>query len=270
LNGLSGKVAIVTGSSRSIGRGIAHRFAREGAKVVLNGLPDDSLERTEKELRDAGAEVVAVAADLGFAEQVDGLFDAALEAFGGVDVLVNNAGWASPESHFLELDEEHWDTVLRTNLKSVYLCSHRAANLMVDQGRRGAIVNISSFAASRSHRVMAAYDASKAGIEGFTRAIALDLAPFGIRANAVGPGAIHNEDFEKQGPEAKARRGQAVPLGRVGEPEDVAAAVAFLASDDAAYITGQVLYVDGGMLAQVRPPQIDKALPESVARRLKP
>jgi 3-oxoacyl-[acyl-carrier protein] reductase len=269
LTGLEGKVAIVTGSSRSIGRGIAHRFAREGSKVVLNGLPDASLERTEKELKQAGAEVVAVPADVGFGDQVDRLFDTALEAFGGVDILVNNAGWATPESHFLEMDEEHWDTVLRTNLKSVYLCCHRAANLMVDQGRRGAIVNISSFAASRSHRIMAAYDASKAGIEGFTRAIALDLAPFGIRANVVGPGAIHNEDFEKQGAEAKAKRGQAVPLGRVGEADDVAAAVAFLASDDAAYITGQVLYVDGGMLGQVRPPQLDKGLPDSVAARLR-
>jgi 3-oxoacyl-[acyl-carrier protein] reductase len=269
LKGLQGKVAIVTGSSRSIGRGIAHRFASEGSKVVLNGLPDDSLERTERELKQRGAEVVAVPADVGFADQVDRLFDTALEAFGGVDILVNNAGWATPEAHFLEMDEAHWDAVLRTNLKSVYLCCHRAANLMVDQGRRGAIVNISSFAAARSHRIMAAYDASKAGIEGFTRAIALDLAPFGIRANVVGPGAIHNEDFEKQGPEAKAKRGQAVPLGRVGEAEDVAAAVAFLASEDAAYITGQVLYVDGGMLAQVRPPQLDKGLPGSVAARLR-
>jgi NAD(P)-dependent dehydrogenase (short-subunit alcohol dehydrogenase family) len=117
---------------------------------------------------------------------------------------------------------------------------------------------------------MAAYDATKGGMEAMSRTMAIDLAPFGIRVNVVGPGAIHTEDFAVEGEEARLRRGQTVPLGRVGYPEDIAGAVAFLASDDASYITGQVLYVDGGMLAQLRSPQVDSALPESVRARLRP
>jgi NAD(P)-dependent dehydrogenase (short-subunit alcohol dehydrogenase family) len=116
---------------------------------------------------------------------------------------------------------------------------------------------------------MAAYDATKGGMESFTRTISIDLAPFGIRANVVGPGAIHTEEFEEGGEEARIRRGRTVPLGRVGYPEDVAGAVAFLASDDAAYITGQKIYVDGGVLAQLRSPQVDAPLPESVSARLR-
>lgn len=266
---LQGKVAIVTGSSRGIGRGIAERLAAEGSRVVVNGRRWETAETTAQELRSRGAEALAVAADVGYREEVDKLFEETARAFGGVDILVNNAAWANPVAHFLELDELHWDTVMRSNLKSVYLCSRAAANMMVDQGRRGSIVSISSFAAARSHRAMAAYDASKGGIEAFTRAIALDLAPFGIRANAVAPGAIHTEEFETEGQDAKERRGQTVPLGRVGYPAEIGAAVAFLASDDAAYVTGQVLSVDGGMLAQLRSPQVDRTLPRLVARRLR-
>jgi NAD(P)-dependent dehydrogenase (short-subunit alcohol dehydrogenase family) len=266
---LQGKVAIVTGSSRGIGRGIAQRLSADGARVVVNGRFSDTIEPVAEALRTGGAEAIAVEADLGYREDVDRLFEETVRAFGGVDVLVNNAAWANPERHILEADEEHWDTVIRTNLKSVYLCSRRAANLMVDQGRQGSIVNISSFAAARSHRNMSAYDATKGAIEAFTRAVALDLAPFGIRANVVGPGAIHTEEHEAGGPDAKARRAQTVPLGRVGYPADIAAAVAFLASDDAGYITGQIIYVDGGMLAQLRSPQVDTPLPETVAARRK-
>jgi NAD(P)-dependent dehydrogenase (short-subunit alcohol dehydrogenase family) len=159
--------------------------------------------------------------------------------------------------------------VLRTNLTSVYLHCHRAANLMVDRGIRGSIINISSFAAARSHRNMAAYDASKGGMEAMTRAMAIDLGPFGIRVNVLGPGAIHTEEFAEAGEDARIRRGQTVPLGRVGYPEDIAGAVAFLASDDASYITGQCLYVDGGILAQLRSPQVDSPLPDSVKARLR-
>ena len=262
------KVAIVTGSSAGIGRGIAERFAAEGAKVVVNSRHRERAEAVAEQLRAAGAAAIAVAADVGYREEVDRLFDEALRAFGTVDILVNNAGWANPVAHILEMDEAHWDAVLRTNLKSVYLCTHRAANLLVGQKKVGSIVNVSSFGAARSHRYMAAYDATKGGIEAFTRTTALDLAPFGIRVNAVGPGAIHTEHHEAQGPEARRRRGQVVPLGRVGYPADIAGAVAFLASADAAYITGQVLYVDGGMLAQLRSPEADAPLPPSVAARL--
>ncbi|HEX2924066.1 MAG TPA: SDR family NAD(P)-dependent oxidoreductase [Chloroflexota bacterium] len=265
----SGKVVVVTGSTRGIGRGIAERFASEGARVVVNGRSTGSVEEMVAHLRSQGAEVLGIAGDVGLKEDVERLFDETVRAFGGVDVLVNNAGWSEPNAHILEMDEDHWDTVLRTNLKSIYLCTHRAANLMVDQSRKGSIISISSFSGDSSHRAMAAYDATKGGIEAFTRTVSLDLAPFGIRVNAVGPGAIHNETHEKDGPEVMAERGRFVPLGRVGMPSEVAGVVAFLASDDASYVTGQTIYVDGGVLAQLRSPQVDKPLPPTVAARLK-
>ncbi len=264
---LVGKVAVVTGSSRGIGRGIAERLAAEGAKVVINGRHPETVEPVARGLRAAGAETIAVTADVGVREQVDRLFAETVAVFGGVDILVNNAAWTGQMAHFLELDEHHWDTALRTNLKSVYLCSHRAANLMVDQERAGSIISISSFSGARAHRCLAAYDASKGGLEAFTRAIAVDLAPFGIRANVVGPGAIHTETHDQRGLEAARQRAATIPLGRAGFPADIAGAVAFLASADAGYITGQVLYVDGGMLAQLRSPQADCDLPPSVKAR---
>src|SRR5438067_9249560 len=230
---LDGKVAIVTGASRGIGKGIAQRLAQEGARVAMTARGRDVLDQAAQSIRATGGTVLAVAGDAGVAADVEALFKQVLDTWGGVDVLVNNAAWASPQAHFLEMDETHWDTVIRTNLKSVYLHCHRAANIMVDRGTRGAIVNISSFAAARAHRNMAAYDATKGGMEAMTRTMAIDLAPFGIRVNVVGPGAIHTEDYDVDGEEGKRRRGQTVPLGRAGYPEDIAAAVACLASVDA-------------------------------------
>ena len=266
---LAGKVAIVTGASRGIGRGIADRFVAEGARLIVTARGAGALERAAAELEAGGAEVLAVPADGGVKTDVERVLGQTLERFGTLDVVVNNGAWASPVAHILEMDEAHWDAVIQSNLKSLYLYCHGAANIMVDRGVRGSIVNISSFAAERSHRYMAAYDATKGGLEAFTRAIAIDLAPFGIRVNTVGPGAIHTEEHEADGPEARIRRGQTVPLGRVGEPADVAAAVAFLASDDADYITGQKIYVDGGVLAQLRSPQVYAPLPPTVAARLR-
>lgn len=266
---LAGKIAIVTGSSRGIGRGIAQRLAEEGARVVINGRKMDLLLPVAEALRVTGAEVLAVAADVGYRDQVDHLFKETVACFGGVDILVNNTGWPTPKVHFLDMDEEHWDGMLRTNLKSVYLCSHRAANLMVDQGRAGCIISISSFSAARAHRLQTAYDATKGAMEAMTRAMAIELAPFGIRVNVVGPGAIHVDVNETLGREAMLRRSETIPLGRVGFPLDIGATVAFLASEDAGYITGQTIYVDGGVLAQLRSPQVDHPLPESVSKRLR-
>ena len=265
---LQGKVAMVTGASRGIGRGIADRFAAEGARLVITARGAEALEEAAAEIGSTGAEVLAVPGDAGDRVDVERTLARTLEAYGSLDVVVNNAAWANPTMHILEMTEEHWDEVIRVNLKSLYLYCHGAANIMVDRGIRGAFVNISSFAAARSHRYMAAYDATKGGMESFTRTIAIDLAPFGIRANVVGPGAIHTEQHE-QSVAARERRGQVVPLGRVGYPDDVAGAVVFLASDDARYITGQTIYVDGGVLAQLRSPQVDSPLPESVAARLR-
>ena len=267
--GLEGKVAIVTGGSRGIGAGIAKRLAKDGAKVAITSRGAEQLRKTADIIESAGGEVLAIPGDAGQAADVEAMFKQVLDTWGTVDILVNNAGWASPIAHILEMDREHWDTVIRTNLTSIYLHCHRAANIMVDQGKKGVIVNISSFAATRSHRYMAAYDATKGGMEAMTRTMAIDLAPFGIRVNVVQPGAIHTEDHDAAGDEARIRRGQTVPLGRVGYPDDLAGAVRWLVSDDASYVTGITLPIDGGMLAQLRSPQVDAPLPPAVAARLK-
>lgn len=266
---IEGKVAIVTGASLGIGAGIAKRLAKDGAKVVITARRPGPLQETADIIKNAGGTVLAVTADAGIAADVENVFKQTLDTWGTVDIVVNNAGWASPIAHILEMDQNHWDTVIRTNLTSIYLHCHRAANIMVDQGVKGAIVNISSFAGTRSHRYMAAYDATKGGMEAMTRTMAIDLAAFGIRVNVVQPGAIHTEDHDDS-PEALARRGATVPLGRVGYPDDIAGAVRWLVdNDESSYVTGITVPVDGGMLAQLRSPQVDAPLPASVAARLK-
>jgi 3-oxoacyl-[acyl-carrier protein] reductase len=252
---LEGKIAVVTGSGQGIGLGIAERFAREGAAVVINDLDETRLQEAERKFRSAGHRVLAVRANVARADEVEMLFEQTRVAFGTVDILVNNAAWAAPIAHFLEMTEEFWDTVLTTNLKSVFLCSQRAARLMAEQEKPGSIVNISTYGAARAQREMVAYNASKGGLEAATRAMALDLAPWHIRVNAVGPGPIATPSFLElfNTPEKLDRMRMAVPLERLGEPADIAGAVAFFASDDAAFVTGQVLYVDGGALAQIRP-----------------
>ncbi|MGI9146679.1 MAG: SDR family NAD(P)-dependent oxidoreductase [Chloroflexota bacterium] len=264
-----GQVAIVTGASRGIGKGIAERLAKEGARVAITARGSAALLEVARGIEAEGGTALAIPGDAGVKANVDAMFARVLETWGSASILINNAAWASPQAHILDMNEELWDTVIQANLKSVYLHCHRMANILVDQGRRGSIVNISSFAAARAHRNMAAYDATKGGMEAMSRTMAIDLAPFGIRVNVVGPGAIHTEEYEPAGEEAKLRRGQTVPLGRVGYPADIAGAVAFLASEDASYITGQILYVDGGMLAQLRSPQVDTPLPDSVKARIR-
>lgn len=259
------RVAIITGAGRGIGLGIARRLRQDGFAVALTALEKDEVERARAEL---GAEV-AVAGDIAETATADELFQRTLAAHGRVDALVNNAGLATASAHFLEMDEAHWDRVIAVNLRSVFLCTSRAVRHMVDAGIQGSIVSMSSFGAARAHRQMAAYDATKGAIEAFTRTVAVDMAPFGIRINAVGPGAIHTEHYDQFGDDARARRAETVPLGRVGTPGDVAGAVSFLVSPDASYITGQTIYVDGGMLAGVRSPQVDTPLPESVRARLR-
>lgn len=252
---LQGKVAIITGSGQGIGRGIAARFAREGAAVVVNDRDEAVLRDAEQAVRRFEGRVLAVRADVSRSPDVARLFDETLAAFGIVDVLVNNAAWAAPIAHFLDMTEEFWDTVLTTNLKSMFLCSQRAARVMAEQKKPGAIVNISTFGAARAHREMVAYDASKGGVEAATRAMAMDLAPWRIRVNAVGPGPIATPSLLAllKTEENVEKLRKTVPLERLGEPADIAGAALFFASDDAAFVTGQVLYVDGGVVAQLRP-----------------
>jgi NAD(P)-dependent dehydrogenase (short-subunit alcohol dehydrogenase family) len=247
-----GKVVIVTGAGRGIGRAVAERFGSEGAHVVANDI-GAHVEEVVGAIRGAGGSGLAVVADVSQKQAVDRLFDAALEQFGDVHVLVNNAGLVNESRHFLEGDEAWWERVLDTNLKSVFLCAHRAAWLMARRNG-GCIISMSSGGATRAHRGNVAYDASKGGIEAFTRAAAIDLAPYAIRVNAVAPGSIRTGPMSDD--EGRIR-GQTIPLGRIGQPEEISAAVAFLASEDARYITGQTIVVDGGLLSQQRSPQVD-------------
>jgi 3-oxoacyl-[acyl-carrier protein] reductase len=247
-----GTVVLVTGAGRGIGRAIAERFAHEAARVVVNDV-DGHAEDVARSIRQAGGDAVGVAANVSQKTDVDRLFDTALERFGDVQVLVNNAGLTGESRHFLHGDEAWWDRVLDTNLKGVFLCAHRAAWLMARR-QGGSIISLSSGGATRAHRGNVAYDASKGGIEAFTRAAAIDLAPYAIRVNAVAPGSIRTTPMSG---EESGARGQAIPLGRMGQPDEIAAAVTFLASDDARYITGQTIVVDGGLLSQQRSPQVD-------------
>jgi 3-oxoacyl-[acyl-carrier protein] reductase len=272
---LAGKVAVVTGSGQGIGRAIAERFAREGAAVVVNDRDESTLRDGLRAVEAAGGagRALAVRADVSHADGADALFAKAHAAFGTVDLLVNNAAWAAPIAHFLDMTEEFWDTVLTLNLKSVFLCSQRLARLLDQQRKPGCIINISTYGAARSQRAMTAYNASKGGVEALTRAMALDLAPWRIRVNAVGPGPVQTPSFLAlfDTPEKLDRMRHAVPLERLGEPSDIAGAVAYFASDDAAFVTGQVLYVDGGALAQLRPaaytPDLKRPDPPPIDRR---
>jgi NAD(P)-dependent dehydrogenase (short-subunit alcohol dehydrogenase family) len=254
---LEGKVAIVTGAGGGIGRGIAQRFAEEGARVVVNDVDGAAAAEVANAI-----DAVAIAADVSSAADVDRLFDTTIAELGGVDVLVNNAGLIDVERHFLEADEAWWDRVLAVNLKGQFLCSLRAAKWMARNGG-GAIVNLSSGGARAAHRGMVAYDASKGGVEAMTRAMALDLGPYGIRVNALAPGSVDVRGFT---PEEAAERGETIPLGRVGTPEDMAGVALFLASDDARYVTGVAISVDGGLIAQQRSPQVDQFPPSRFPR----
>ncbi|MEV5893430.1 SDR family NAD(P)-dependent oxidoreductase [Nonomuraea fuscirosea] len=252
---LAGRVAIVTGAAHGIGRAIAGGFAAEGAAVVIADIDGGAADKAAAEVVAAGGTAVGLGADVGRAADVDRLFDATLSAHGTLDILVNNAGDVTVQRHFLESDERWWDHFLDTNLKSQYLCGRRAAAVMAPR-RSGRIINMSSGGATRAHRGMAAYDASKAGVEGLTRSMALDLGPYGIRVNALVPGLIATRPAHFE-PEARRQRDETVPLGRGGVAEDLVGPALFLAGDESAYVTGATLVVDGGVLVQQRSPQVE-------------
>ncbi|HTX35975.1 MAG TPA: SDR family NAD(P)-dependent oxidoreductase [Bryobacteraceae bacterium] len=255
LQRFTGQVVLITGAGHGIGRAIAERFAAEGASVIVNDLDAARAAQAAAEISNGlpAGRVLPLAADVSSKAQVDALFDAALDRFGTLDVLVNNAGNIYAARHFLEGDEAWWDHVLGVNLKGAFLCSERAARLMA-RNRSGVIINMSSGGATKAHRGNVAYDASKGGIEAMTRAMALDLAPYGIRVNAIVPGLIQTYDLS----DAEAReRGAVVPMGRLGTPEDLAGPTVFLATEDARYITGACLVVDGGVLVQQRSTPVD-------------
>lgn len=260
---LEGRVAIVTGAADGIGRGIAERFVSEGAAVVCADIDDVAGQRAVAELGSASGRTLFISTDVSLSPAVAALVRATVEQFGGIDILVNNAGIAhgpDAERHFLETDEPMWDRIMAVNLKSVYLCSAAVVPFMRTAGRRGGcIINMSSGGAIRAHRNRVAYDATKGAIESATRALALDLAPFGIRVNALAPGVVAVPRRTPVGAEGSVSASDVIPLGRMGTPSDVAAAAAFLASSEAEYVTGISLPVDGGLLAQLRSPQVDVA-----------
>lgn len=245
----AGKVVLVTGAGHGIGQAVAERFGKEGASVAVNDLHLARAEEVAKGIPGA----MAIAADVSDKAQVDAMFDRLLERFGTIDVLVNNAGDIHAARHMLEGDEAWWDHLLDVNLKGAFLCSLRAAHIMARKGS-GVILHMSSGGATRAHRGNVAYDASKGGIEAMTRAMALDLAPYGVRVNAVVPGLIRTYDIDDA---TAAERGKVVPMGRLGDPEDMAGPTVFLATDDARYMTGTCLVVDGGVLVQQRSTPVD-------------
>ena len=247
---LEGRTAIVTGAGSGNGRGIALRLAEEGARVVAADTDLPSARETAELVSRAGGEAVAAHTDVTRREQALAVVETAQARFGGVDVLVNNAG-VETLAPVLELEESEWDRVLDTNLKGAFLCAQAAARAMVAAGTRGAIVNVASVNAKIALEGQAHYTSSKGGLIMLTKAMARDLAPHRIRVNAVGPGVIATKMSERSlaDPERRAMLLSKVPLGRVGQPRDVANAVLFLASDEADYVTGTTLYVDGGWLA---------------------
>jgi glucose 1-dehydrogenase len=237
-------VAIVTGAGSGIGRATALRLARDGYSVVVAEL---EAARAADVAGAIGADAVPFALDVSESKQVDELLAETLARLGRVDVMVANAG-VPHGAPFLELDEATWDRVLAVNLRGVFLCGQAAAKAMVAGGHPGAIVNVASTYAEVTEAEASAYSASKGGVRMLTKSMALELGPHGIRVNAVGPGWIRTGMNPLDDPGQVAQLEPTIPLQRVGVPEDVADVIAFLASEDARYVSGQTLFVDGGWL----------------------
>ncbi|HEC62044.1 MAG TPA: 3-oxoacyl-[acyl-carrier-protein] reductase [bacterium] len=243
---LEGRVAVVTGSSRGIGRTIALELANRGAAVTINYLRStQAAEEVGQQIQDAGGRALVYQADVSDFNQSQDLIKFAINNFGGLDILVNNAG-ITRDTLIMLMSETDWDIVQSTNLKSTFNCSKAAVRHMMRK-RYGRIVNITSVSGQLGNAGQSNYSASKAGQIGFTKALAREVAPRKITVNAIAAGYVETDIWANVPEEARQAALSIIPLGRKGQPEDIAYAVAFLASDQAAYITGQVLGVDGGM-----------------------
>jgi len=244
---LEGKVALITGASRGIGRAIAVRLARDGASVAVNYRSDaDGADKTLASITEAGGRGMVVQGDVGSSAAVSALIGTTCSELGGIHILVNNAG-ISADQLTVRLSEEEWDRVLDTDLKGAFLTTKEVLRPMMRQ-RWGRIINIASVVACTGNAGQASYAAAKAGLLGLTKSVAREVATRGITANVVAPGMVDTEMTRVLSPEIRDWMLGQVPMGRPGTPEDVAGVVAFLVSDDAAYMTGQVLKVDGGMV----------------------
>jgi NAD(P)-dependent dehydrogenase (short-subunit alcohol dehydrogenase family) len=246
---LESRTALVTGASKGVGKGIALELARAGCNVAVNYLADaPGAEGTAADIRAMGRTGLTVQADAGVASDVDRMFQEIARSFQRLDILVNNAGTQTWKP-LLDLEGAEWDGVIRTNLKGCFLCTQRAARLMRTQGG-GNIINIGSGCNRIAFPNLSNYTASKGGIEMFTKSAAVELGPYGIRVNCVAPGAIEIERTRHESADYAATWAGLTPLGRVGQPVDVARAVAFLVSPAADFITGQTLFVDGGLFSR--------------------
>jgi len=243
---LSGHVALVTGASQGIGRTCALRLAKDGASVVVAARSQDKLNKLVGEITAAGGQAAAFALDVAEEEQIKSTVKAAIAQFGKIDILVNNAG-ITRDQLVMRMKRADWDAVLQTNLTSAYLCIQQVIGSMLKQ-RWGRIINVTSVFGQMGQAGQANYAASKAGLIGLTMAIAREVGSRNITCNAVAPGFIETAMTAVLSDEFKQTAVKQIPLARVGTPEDVASAVAFLASDEASYITGHVLNVNGGML----------------------
>lgn len=243
----AGKAAIVTGASRGIGREIALLLAQEGARVAVNySGSKDKADDVVQLITDSGGEAFAIQADVSNADSVKAMVDQTLETFGSIDILVNNAG-ITRDNLLMRMKDDEWDDVININLKGVFLCTKGVTRQMMRQ-RAGKIVNVASIVGVSGNPGQANYVAAKAGVIGFTKTVAKELASRNVNVNAVAPGFITTDMTDALNEEVKNQMLTAIPLGKLGSPADVAKTVAFLLSDDAAYITGQTIHVDGGMV----------------------
>ncbi len=246
---LAGQAALVTGGGRGVGRGISLALARAGSRVAINYRAGAAeAEETAKAIRQLGGDALTVQAHVGVAAEVRRMFDDVLGGFGRLDTLVNNAGVQTWKA-LLDLSEKEWDEVITTNLKGCFLCTQAAAGCMREQGG-GSIVNIGSGSNKHPFPRLVSYTASKGGVELLTKSAAIELGEFGIRVNCIAPGAIEIERTARESPGYGEKWGRLTPLGRVGTPEDVGRAVVFLAGPDSAFITGQTIWVDGGLFTR--------------------
>lgn len=242
---LKGKTAIVTGAGRGIGKAIALELASCGAHVMVNDLASsEGAPRVAEQIRSGGADATAIAADISSVKEIERLVRETVETYGGIDILVNNAAIERVED-FFDVTESSWEQTVHTNLKGPFFCAQACAKVMAGIGK-GKIVNISSIHGVLTMPRYAAYASAKGGINALTRQLALDLAKYGINVNAVAPGSVEVEKFADKGWFDAAKFGEYIPVGRIGQPSDIARLVAFLVSDEADFVNGQVITADGG------------------------